>query len=311
MPNLVPPVCKANQADQYREEIVQAAGELAHFRPMMALYLTDNTTVEDVRAADANPHIVGFKLYPAGATTNSDSGVTSVTRIMPVLEAIASSTLVLQIHGEVTDPNVDVFDREAEFIDQVLSPLRREIPELRIVFEHITTKQGVDFVKAAGESVAATITPQHLLFSRNDLFRGGIRPHYYCLPILKRHEHQLALLDAAISGDPSFFLGTDSAPHSRLKKETSCGCAGIYSAHAAIELYAEVFEAMDALHQLEAFASFHGADFYRQPRNQDQITLERIDWEVPANYPVAGNQEDEIVPLKAGELMRWRLVENE
>jgi len=315
MPNLAPPVCVATRADQYRDEILAASAGESHFNPQMSLYLTDNTSVENVLEADKNPNVVGFKLYPAGATTNSDSGVTSVSRIMPILEAIASTGLVLQVHGEVTDPNVDVFDREAEFIDQVLQPLQREIPELRVVFEHITTRQGVEFVRSAGDNVGATITPQHLMFSRNDMFSGGIRPHYYCLPILKRHEHRLALLEAATDGDTSFFLGTDSAPHTRLSKESSCGCAGIYSAHAAIELYAEVFEAMDALDRLEAFASFHGADFYRQPRNSDKITLERIDWEVPRSYQIAGHRDtdlnDPIVPLRAGEIMRWRLLTEE
>ena len=312
MPNLQPPVKTAKQAEQYRESILQSISmdqsAIAAFDPVMTLYLTDNTTSAIVKDAGQSPHVVGFKLYPAGATTNADSGVTHVTKMMHIFEAMADNDLVLQVHGEVTDPHVDIFDREAIFIEQILEPIHREIPQLRIVLEHITTRQGVEFVTDSSKNVAATITPQHLRYSRNDIFKGGIRPHYYCLPILKRDSHRQSLVDAAISGNPSFFLGTDSAPHIRGAKENSCGCAGMYSAHAAIELYAEVFETMDALDKLEAFASFHGADFYQVPRNSDQITLLRRDWVVPEEYPVAGSLESaEIVPMKAGESMRWQL----
>ena len=313
MPNLIPPVCNTEQALRYRNNILDALPGGSRFDPVMTLYLTDNTTIDTVKEAADCPHVCGFKLYPAGATTNSDSGVTSIMRVMPVLEAMADHGLVLQVHGEVTDPHIDIFDRESEFIDQVLEPLRKEIPALRIVFEHITSKQAVEYV-LNNENIAATITPHHLMYSRNDIFAGGIRPHYYCLPILKRREHMLALMDAATSGDPRFFLGTDSAPHVRGKKENSCGCAGIYSAHAAIEFYAEVFESMDALDNLEAFASFYGADFYGVPRNTDQISLQRTDWEVPPFYQIEPeNTEDDatlwqLVPLRAGETLRWKLV---
>ena len=312
MPNLQPPITTVQKALCYRDQILASLGRQAipgtnHFDPVMTLYLTDNTTIETVRQAGQSPQVVGFKYYPAGATTNADSGVTNMTKVMPVLEAMAEHHLVLQVHGEVTDANVDVFDREAVFIEQILAPLHREIPELRIIFEHITTQQGVEFVAASNSNVAATITPQHLRYSRNDIFKGGIRPHYYCLPILKRDIHRQALVDAAISGDPSFFLGTDSAPHLQHDKETGCGCAGMYSAHAAIELYAEVFETMDALDKLEGFASFYGADFYQVRRNSDSITLERTDWVVPKHFSVEG-ETDRIIPMKAGESLRWRLA---
>jgi dihydroorotase len=313
MPNLVPPVADVKQAEAYRDSILQALPQSSLFNPVMSLYLTDNTSLDTVRAAADCPHVCGFKLYPAGATTNSDSGVTSVNRIMPVFEAMAEHGLVLQVHGEVTDPHVDIFDRESEFIDQVLIPLRTEIPELKIVFEHITSRQAVDFV-AEHENIGATITPHHLMYSRNDIFAGGIRPHYYCLPILKRRTHMLALLDAATGGSPKFFLGTDSAPHVRGKKESSCGCAGIYSAHTAIEFYAEVFEAMDALDKLEAFASFYGADFYGMARNTRKISLQKSAWEVPPFYQVEPeNKNDdpclwELVPLRAGETLHWKFV---
>lgn len=312
MPNLVPPVVDVPRAESYRREILDALPDRAAFDPVMSLYLTDNTPLGTVEAAARSPHVAGFKLYPAGATTNSDSGVTSIHRVMPVLEAMARHDLVLQVHGEVTDHQVDVFDREAVFIEQVLEPVCREIPELRVVLEHITTGHGVDFVRNGGDNIAATITVHHLLFSRNDLFRGGIRPHYYCLPILKRRRHQQALIEAATSGDRSFFLGTDSAPHVRGQKESACGCAGIYTAHAALELYAEVFDRMDALERLEDFASHHGADFYRVPRNETSITLEEYEVEIPASYPVVGGAAtgdgmSEIVPLRAGEKVRWRV----
>jgi len=313
MPNLVPPVCNADQATDYRNSILHALPEGCQFDPIMTLYLTDNTSRETVKSAADSPHVCGFKLYPAGATTNSDSGVTSISRVMPVLEAMADYGLVLQVHGEVTDSHIDIFDRESEFIDQVLNPLRTEIPELKIVFEHITSRQAVEFVLDR-ENIGATITPHHLMYSRNDIFVGGIRPHYYCLPILKRREHMHALLVAATSGNPKFFLGTDSAPHVRAKKENSCGCAGIYSGHTAIEFYAEIFESMDALDRLEGFASFYGADFYGVERNPDQITLQRVDWEIPAFYQIdpENQHEDEalwqLVPLRAGETLRWKLL---
>lgn len=309
MPNLVPPVANVSQAEAYRQEVLNAAADHTGFDPVMTLYLTDNTTVEVAKTAAASPHVCGFKLYPAGATTNSDSGVTSIFNVMDVLETMADRGLVLQVHGEVTDPHIDVFDREKTFIDQVMLPLRSELPELRIVFEHITTNEAAQFV-SENKNIGATITPQHLMYSRNDIFEGGIRPHYYCLPILKRHEHRLALLKAATSGDPRFFLGTDSAPHSRGYKETACGCAGIYSAVAAIELYAEIFEAMEALPMLEPFSSHHGADFYRVPRNTDQIRLKREDWVMPESIPVRNQQSDEesLVPIGAGQTRRWKVI---
>jgi len=309
MPNLVPPVTDVPQAEAYRQEILTAATHHAGFDPVMTLYLTDNTTTEVAQRAADSPHVSGFKLYPAGATTNSDSGVTSIFNVMDVLESMADHELVLQVHGEVTDPHIDIFDREKTFIDQVLLPLRSELPELRIVFEHITTRDAVQFV-SENENIGATITPQHLMYSRNDIFEGGIRPHYYCLPVLKRHEHRLALLAAATGGDTRFFLGTDSAPHARGLKESACGCAGIYSAGAAIELYAEIFEAMDALSRLEAFASHHGADFYRVPRNTDQIRLRREDWTMPEAFPVPDQTSDaeSLVPMRAGQNMRWQVV---
>lgn len=309
MPNLVPPVADVPQAEAYRQEILNAATGHAGFDPVMTLYLTDNTSAEVVKRAADSTHVCGFKLYPAGATTNSDSGVTSIFKVMDVLESMAEHGLVLQVHGEVTDPHIDIFDREKTFIDQVLLPLRSELPALRIVFEHITTRDAAQFV-SENENIGATITPQHLMYSRNDIFEGGIRPHYYCLPILKRQEHRLALLAAATGGDHRFFLGTDSAPHARGLKESACGCAGIYSAGAAIELYAEIFEAMDALSMLEPFASHYGADFYRVPRNTDQIRLKREDWTMPDAFPVANQSADgeSLVPMRAGQNMRWRVV---
>jgi dihydroorotase len=312
MPNLVPPVTDIGMATAYRSRILDALPQDTDFSPLMSLYLTDNTARDTVVAAADSDHVLGFKLYPAGATTNSDAGVTAISRVMHALEAMADLGVVLQVHGEVTDAHVDVFDREAVFIEQVLVPLRRELPELRIVMEHVTTRDGVDFVREAGSNVAATITAHHLLFNRNALFHGGIRPHYYCLPILKRRQHQEALLKAATGGDPSFFLGTDSAPHLRGRKENDCGCAGIYTAHAALELYAEAFEQVDALERLEGFAAHHGADFYRLPRNGGSITLERMPWRVDAGFPVADAATgtpgmNEITPLRAGENIRWRL----
>ncbi len=311
MPNLVPPVTNVAKATAYRKAILSCLPADSPFRPVMSLYLTDHTTPEMVAAAASSPHVIGFKLYPAGATTHSDAGVSSIHRVMPVLEAMAQHDLVLQVHAEVTEDHVDIFDREAMYLEQVLSPLCREIPELRVVLEHVTTKHGIAFVRSSGDHVAATLTAHHLLYSRNDLFRNGIRPHHYCLPILKRREHQEALLAAAVSGEPSFFLGTDSAPHLRGEKEQSCGCAGIYTAHAALELYTEVFDSMGALDGLEGFTSHFGADFYRLPRNTTHIVLEEVSWKVPAAYPVPTDETtlSEVVPLRADETVRWRLQE--
>ena len=317
MPNLSPPVVSVAQALEYRAEIMAALAALAAlptlprlptgraFNPLMSLYLTDNTRPRAVQDAAAQAHIAGFKLYPAGATTNSELGVTRISKVMPALEAMAAHGVVLQVHGEVTDPQVDVFDREAVFIEHILEPLHRELPELRLILEHVTTEQGVQFVRQAGDNVAATITVHHLLFSRNEMFRGGIRPHAYCLPVAKRERHRLALLEAATSADPSFFLGTDSAPHTRRSKESACGCAGIYSAPAALELYAEVFEGMRALDKLEGFASHYGADFYRLKRNPEKLTLKKTPWRMADAWATGAEAGDEIVPLGAGETVAW------
>jgi dihydroorotase len=304
MPNLKPPVTTTAHALAYRERILAARPAGSAFEPLMTLYLTDRTDSAEMATAKASGIVHGCKLYPAGATTNSDAGVTDIRRIDAVLEAMAAAGLPLLVHGEVTHDDVDVFDREARFIDLVLEPLRTRLPQLRIVFEHVTTQAAVQFVQAQARGVAATITPQHLALNRNALFQGGIRPHLYCLPVLKRERDRKALLDAVIAGDPRFFLGTDSAPHARGTKEAACGCAGIYSAHAAIELYAEVFEAAGALPRLEAFASEFGPRFYGLPLNSGTITLQRSPWTVPAAYPFAG---ETIVPLRAGETLGWRL----
>lgn len=306
MPNLRPPVATTELALAYRKRILQALPGGLHFEPLMTLYLTDRMSPQEIHHAVANPYIHGIKLYPAGATTHSEFGVTQLEQVYPALEAMAELDLPLLVHGEVTDPQVDVFDREHRFIDTVLVPLMQRFPRLRVVFEHITTAQAVDFVRSGPATLGATITPQHLLYNRNALFQGGLRPHHYCLPVLKRERHRQALLEAATSGDPHFFLGTDSAPHPRAGKETACGCAGIYSAHAAIELYAEAFEQAGRLDRLEAFASFHGADFYRLPRNTDKITLRKETWQVPAAYPFG--EGDALVPLRAAETITWRLL---
>jgi len=305
MPNLRPSVTTTEQAAAYRQRIVEAAPPDAGFTPLMTLYLTDNTDAPEIARAAASGFVHAVKYYPMGATTNSDSGVTALERAYPALAAMERHGLVLSLHGEVTDPDVDMFDRERVFVDRLLQRIVRDFPALPIVLEHITTREAADFVADAATNVAATITPQHLLYSRNALFVGGLRPHYYCLPILKRETHREALVRAATSGSPKYFLGTDSAPHARHTKEHACGCAGCYSAHAAIELYAEVFDAAGALDRLEGFASFHGADFYRLPRNTDAITLVREPWSVPAAYPFGG---DTVVPLRAGEAVRWRLA---
>ncbi|MFW1676969.1 dihydroorotase [Pontibacter sp. JAM-7] len=306
MPNLVPPVTDTEMALAYRDRILQQSHREG-FKPLMVLYLTDNTAPEIIREARQSGHIYAAKLYPAGATTNSDSGVTSVKNIYPVLEMMQAEGMPLLIHGEVTDAEIDIFDREKIFIERTLAPLLKDFPELKVVLEHITTQDAAEFVAAGNENLAATITAHHLLYNRNHMLAGGIRPHYYCLPILKRNTHQQALLRAATSGSKRFFLGTDSAPHLQHAKEAACGCAGSYTAHAAIELYAEVFEQMNALDKLEAFASFNGPDFYGLPRNSDQITLERAPWTVPATYPLGDSQ---LVPIRAGETIHWRVVQD-
>ncbi|CEN56582.1 dihydroorotase [Candidatus Methylopumilus turicensis] len=330
MPNLRPPVTTIALAAEYRQRILDAlptatvrtepvegddlstlrqaqcerSGEL-NFEPLMTLYLTDNTSIKDVEEAKASGFVKAFKLYPAGATTNSDSGVTSLDKCAAALSAMEKLGMPLLVHAEVTDADVDVFDREKVFIDRHMKPLLVKYPALKVVFEHITTKDAAEFVASAPANVAATITPHHLLMNRNAMFTGGIRPHHYCLPILKREEHRVALVKVATSGSPKFFLGTDSAPHAKSAKESACGCAGMYSAHAGIELYAEVFETANALHKLEGFASFYGADFYGLPRNTDQITLVKEVWSVPAEIAFA---DEVLVPLRAGQTVAWKIV---
>lgn len=305
MPNLKPPVRSVAEASAYRDRILAAIPADKQFEPLMTLYLTDNTSPEEIFAAKSTAFIKAVKYYPAGATTNSDSGVTDIRRCDRVFEAMQQVDMPLLLHGEVTDTDVDVFDREQVFIEQHLMPLVSRFPKLRVVLEHITTADAVEFVLNTSSTIAATITPQHLLFSRNAIFKGGIRPHFYCLPILKREKHRLALLQAATSGNPKFFLGTDSAPHTRNAKESCCGSAGCYSALHAMELYAEVFEQADALDKLEAFASFHGPDFYQLPRNTEQITLAKMTWRVPDEVPFT---ESGLVPLRAGEKMMWKMM---
>ena len=304
MPNLKPPVTTVAQAQAYRQRILDAVPQGISFEPLMTLYLTDSTAPQEIKAARASGIVVGAKLYPAGATTHSDAGVTSIDKIFPVLAAMEEADLVFQVHGEVTDPDIDVFDREAVFIDRVMARVVEKFPRLRVVFEHVTTREAVQFVQSSRPGVAATVTPQHLLLNRNAIFQGGIRPHNYCLPVLKRERDRDAIVRAATSDDKRFFLGTDSAPHARNTKEHACGCAGIFSAHAAIELYAEAFELAGQLARLESFASERGADFYGLPRNQTRITLERTEWKVPGTYRF-GN--DELVPFRAGESLAWRL----
>lgn len=304
MPNLKPPMTTTAALGEYRARILAALPADFSFEPLMTLYLTDRTTPEEIRLASASGYVVGAKLYPAGATTHSDAGVTSIDHVWPALEAMAEHGLVLQVHGEVTERGIDVFDREHVFIDRILSRIVERVPQLRVVFEHITTRIAAEFVSAARDGVAATITPQHLLLNRNAMFEGGIRPHHYCLPVLKRERDREALVLAATGDSPRFFLGTDSAPHARHTKETACGCAGIFSAHAAIELYAEAFDEVGRLERLEAFAADRGADFYRLPRNTQTITLRRWDWRVPERYPFGS---DELIPFRAGELVHWRV----
>ncbi len=305
MPNLRPPVTTTDLAGEYRSRILAALPQELNFEPLMTLYLTDNTSADEIKRAKASGFIHGVKLYPAGATTNSDSGVTDILKCNAALEAMQAVGLPLLVHAEVTDGNVDVFDRERVFIDRHMTPLLKHFPGLKVVFEHITTKDAADFVMNAPANVGATITAHHLLMNRNDMFKGGIQPHHYCLPILKREEHRVALVKAAISGNAKFFLGTDSAPHAKHTKEAACGCAGMYTAHAAIELYAEVFEAANALDKLEAFASFYGADFYGLPRSTSKITLEKTSWLVPNELPLG---DDRLVPLRAGQQIHWKLI---
>lgn len=308
MPNLKSPIVNVEMALAYKERIKKAIPQGKTFEPLMTLYLTDNTAVTEVKKAK-EVGIQAFKLYPAGATTNSDAGVTDVMKCDAVLAAMEKESIPLLVHGEVTHASIDVFDREAVFIDQVLEPLRRRHPGLKVVFEHITTKQAADYVEQANTNtegaIAATITPQHLLFNRNAIFTGGLRPHYYCLPVLKREEHRIALVEKATSGNPRFFLGTDSAPHAKGTKESACGCAGCYTAPHALAMYAEVFEQAQALDRLEGFASFFGADFYGLPRNVRKIKLQKAPQVIPAEYPLG---QEVVVPLRAGETLSWSIL---
>jgi dihydroorotase len=305
MPNLCPPVTATEQALAYRERILAALPAGMAFEPLMTLYLTDNTSAEEIRKAKQSGMIHAVKLYPAGATTNSDAGVTDLRKTCAALEEMQRCGMPLLVHGEVTDPAVDVFDRESVFIARILQPLLRDLPELRVVFEHITTADAAQFVAEAADNIAATITAHHLFYNRNAMLVGGIRPHYYCLPLLKRETHRKALVRAATSGSKKFFLGTDSAPHAQHTKENACGCAGCYTAHAALELYTEVFEQSGSLDKLEGYASLFGADFYGLPRNTQKITLRKEQWQVPASL---GFGEHRLVPLRAGEMMKWKLV---
>jgi dihydroorotase len=305
MPNLDPPITTVAAAAAYRERIAAALPAASRFAPLLTLYLTDHTAAAEIAAAKKSGFIIGVKYYPAGATTHSESGVTALANAYPALEAMQTQGLPLLIHGETTSSDVDVFDRERVFIDESLSRIVRDFPALKLVLEHVTTREGIEFVAAAPGHVGATITPQHLTYSRNALFAGGLHPHRYCLPVLKRETHRQAVLEAAIGGSPKFFLGTDSAPHPQRAKESACGCAGCYTAHAALELYAEAFENADALDRLEAFASFHGPDFYGLPRNADPVTLVRESWTVPERYTIG---DETLVPLNAGATMRWRVA---
>lgn len=305
MPNLKPPVTTTALALAYRKRVCDALPPDTRFEPLMTLYLTDNTKAEEIHKARASGAVYAVKYYPAGATTNSDSGVTDIARCYGTLEAMEAHAMPLLVHGEVTDPDVDIFDREAVFIERVLSPLIARFPRLKMVLEHITTEEAVQFVAQAPASVAATITAHHLLINRNALFEGGMRPHLYCLPVAKRERHRRALVEAATSGSAKYFLGTDSAPHARHTKETSCGCAGIYTAHAALELYAEAFDAAGRLDRLEAFASHFGPDFYGLARNTQRLTLVRESWQPEAELPFGG---DALVPFRAGARIAWRLV---
>ena len=305
MPNLRPPVTTTELALAYRERILEALPAGMAFEPLMTMYLTDKTTADEIAKAKASGLVHGVKLYPAGATTNSDSGVTSLDKCAEALAAMEKAGLPLLVHAEVTDSDIDVFDRELVFIERHMIPLLKKYPALKIVFEHITTKDAADFVALAPANVAATITAHHLLMNRNDMFKGGIQPHHYCLPVLKRETHRVALVKAATSGSAKFFLGTDSAPHAKHTKEAACGCAGMYTARTAMELYAEAFESVNALDKLEAFASFNGADFYGLPRNTEQITLVKESWKVPGSLPYDG---DVLVPLRAEQMVHWKMI---
>ena len=305
MPNLRPPVTTTAQALAYRERILKALPAGTKFEPLMTLYLTDITSADEIKHAKASGVVHAVKLYPAGATTNSDAGVTDLRKTYAALEAMQKLGMPLLVHGEVTNADIDIFDREAVFIERVMQPLLKDLPGLRVVFEHITTQDAAQFVASAADTIAATLTPQHLLYNRNAMLAGGIRPHLYCLPVLKRETHREALIKAATSGNKKFFLGTDSAPHAQHAKENACGCAGCYSAHSAIELYAEAFENAGALDKLEGFASFYGADYYSLPRNKNKVSLRKEEWQVPASV---GFGEHQLVPLRAGEMMKWKLV---
>ncbi|MDE2427385.1 MAG: dihydroorotase [Burkholderiales bacterium] len=305
MPNLRPPVTTTEQAAAYRQRILSALPQGMTFEPLMTLYLTDNTPPDEIRRAKDSGFVHAVKLYPAGATTNSDAGVTDLKKCYKTLEAMQEVGMPFLVHGEVTNPDIDLFDREAVFIERVLQPLRHDMPELKVVFEHITTSEAAAYVSEASGPIAATITAHHLLYNRNEIFKGGIRPHYYCLPVLKRETHRLALVKAATSGSTRFFLGTDSAPHPKGLKEHACGCAGCYTALHAMELYAQAFDQADALDKLEAFASLNGPDFYQLPRNTGHITLKREDWRLPAELPFA---ESTIVPLNGGETISWKML---
>ena len=304
MPNLQPPVTTTEQALAYRQRILDVVPAGTDFTPLMTLYLTDNTSADEITRAKASGEIVAVKYYPAGATTNSDAGVTDISNTWSTLEAMEEAGMPLLVHGEVTDPAVDVFDREAVFIETLLEPLTARFPKLKVVLEHVTTRQGVEFVRSAPDTIAATITAHHLLLNRNAMFKGGLQPHAYCLPVLKRETHREALISAATSGNRKFFLGTDSAPHAKQRKESSCGCAGIYTAHAALELYAQAFDMAGALDRLEGFASHFGPDFYNLPRNTQTITLEKTDWTIPESYPLGDSS---VVPMFAGETLHWRM----
>jgi dihydroorotase len=304
MPNLKPPVTSGAQASTYRDRILAALPPGSDFEPLMTLYLTDNTSAADIHAAMDGKSVHAVKLYPAGATTHSDDGVTDISNTWGALEAMQTHGLPLLVHAEVTDSEVDVFDRERVFIERILAPLCSRFPALKIVLEHVTTRDGIDFVLSSDDNIAATITAHHLLLNRNAMFSGGLQPHAYCLPVLKRESHRAALVEAAVSGNKKFFLGTDSAPHARERKESACGCAGIYSAHAAMELYAHAFEQAGALERLEGFASHFGADFYGLARNTGTITLDRTDWQVPDSYPLGDST---VVPMFAGQTLHWRL----
>jgi dihydroorotase len=305
MPNLKPPVTTVEGALAYRQRILDALPTDTNFSPLMTLYLTDNLAQEELVRLSEEPDVVAVKYYPAGATTNSDSGVTSIEKVMPTLEVMAKRGIPLLIHGEVTDGKIDIFDREQRFIDMVLTPLRAQLPDLKVVLEHITTANAVAFVSEQSSNVAATITVHHLLYNRNHLLAGGVRPHFYCLPVLKRNSHQLALIEAATSGNPKFFLGTDSAPHPKGDKEAACGCAGIYTAPGALELYTEVFDQAKALDRLEGFASLYGPRFYGLPVNAEKISLVRDSWQMEESFQFGSNT---VIPVRAGETLHWRLA---